>query len=84
MLAWLPRDVDAPADVADLKHLIAKKTFSPSQDPDATRILPSGLALDDDRGLVRRRQAFENFFVELNSRGVAQGHDAPSTAQQFR
>jgi hypothetical protein len=35
-------DVQTPVDIADLEHLILRNTFSPSQDPDVTRILPSG------------------------------------------
>jgi hypothetical protein len=35
----LSRDVQPPFDFAHLEHL--KMTFSPSQDPDVTRIFPS-------------------------------------------
>jgi hypothetical protein len=32
--ALLARNAQAPLDVTDLEHLIAQKTFSPTQDPD--------------------------------------------------
>jgi hypothetical protein len=42
MLARFSRYMQPAVDVAHLKDLIAKMTFSASQDPDVTRILPSG------------------------------------------
>ena len=70
--------------VSDLEHLIPENDLLAVQEPDVTRILPSGwrsmmiVVLSDvakrsrtfssmstpktPRGLVRRRQAFENFF----------------------
>jgi hypothetical protein len=41
MVPGLAGDVQPTVDVAHLEHLIPEKTFSPSQDPDVTRILPS-------------------------------------------
>jgi len=46
--------MQATLDVADLEHLTRGNTFSLPQEPQVTRILPSRLALNDERSLLGR------------------------------